>query len=91
MKKIILVSFVLISLASCTHKQPTTKYDSEKAIPKDAVSSEDYYVTREYTYDGCEYVRFGRGDHAWGAHKGNCKNPIHNNKLDTVYINKKTF
>jgi len=29
------------------------------------------------TFDGCEYVRFEAGSGAWGAHMGNCKNPIH--------------
>jgi len=28
-------------------------------------------------YDGCEYVYFSGGTSTWGAHKGNCSNPIH--------------
>lgn len=29
------------------------------------------------TFEGCEYVKFSCGSGTWGAHKGNCKNPIH--------------
>lgn len=31
----------------------------------------------EYTYHGCEYVVFSSGSNAWGSHKGDCSNPIH--------------
>lgn len=31
----------------------------------------------EYTYGGCEYIKVGYGQSAWGSHKGNCINPIH--------------
>ena len=27
--------------------------------------------------DGCEYIKVGLGNHTWGCHKGDCKNPIH--------------
>ena len=33
--------------------------------------------SREIVYDGCEYLKFGFGEHATMAHKGNCINPIH--------------
>jgi hypothetical protein len=31
-----------------------------------------------YTLEGCEYIVGGIGKSSWGSHKGNCKNPIHN-------------
>ena len=69
MKKIILIAFSGMILSSC-ELQP-----DGQAQPKtdgNLVAS-----ATEYTYDGCQYVRFGYGDCAWGAHKGNCNNPIH--------------
>ena len=30
-----------------------------------------------YTLEGCEYILVGHGNFQWGSHKGNCKNPIH--------------
>lgn len=32
---------------------------------------------RTNTMEGCEYVVVGIGNHQWGSHKGNCKNPVH--------------
>lgn len=31
----------------------------------------------EITYDGCQYMFVYWGNATWGAHKGNCTNPIH--------------
>jgi hypothetical protein len=42
----------------------------------------DYSI---YTLDGCEYVRFGRGNYSWGSHKGNCSNPIHKGQHPSPY------
>ena len=40
---------------------------------------EKYYQI--YTLEGCEYIEVnGRSNAAWGTHKGNCKNEIHNKK-----------
>jgi hypothetical protein len=39
-----------------------------------------------YTLEGCEYVVVGYGDSKWGSHKGNCKNPIHREKSDTLSL-----
>ena len=39
--------------------------------------------------DGCEYVYYGMGtNYGLFTHKGNCNNPIHKVKTDTVYIKK---
>jgi hypothetical protein len=40
-------------------------------------SDEHYKNVTEFTYGGCEYIRVGYGQNAWGSHKGNCINPIH--------------
>jgi len=40
---------------------------------------EKWYPVHTYKHDGCEYVVFGYGSNAWGGHKGNCSNPIHQN------------
>jgi len=50
------------------------------------LSKDSRYINssvEEYTYQGCEYIVVGYPtDHCWGAHKGNCKNPIHH--YDTI-------
>ena len=47
-----------------------------KEIDTSEAQYERYYQT--YTLDGCEYIEINGGtDHAWGTHKGNCKNSIH--------------
>jgi len=41
---------------------------------------------------GCEYICFYRGDATWGAHKGDCKNPIHQfnkSNVDVKFYNDK--
>lgn len=56
---------VLLMLAGCEPK------DGDKT------ESERYYTI---TYEGCEYLRTGTehySQEATMAHKGNCKNPIH--------------
>lgn len=47
-----------------------------KALDTSIPQYEIYYQI--YTLDGCEYIEVNGGtDHAWGTHKGNCKNSIH--------------
>jgi len=36
----------------------------------------DPSTVKEYTYQSCDYIRVNTG-YGWGAHKGNCSNPIH--------------
>lgn len=70
-----------------------TNYDTSQqnwASDKDIANA-----LRVFTYDGCEYIRFSRGNSSgrtekgYMAHKGNCTNPIHRNhvdkKLDKMY------
>ncbi len=62
-------------LISCD-EQPKVK---EQPIGLRQKSDEHYKNVTEFTYGGCEYIRVGYGQNAWGSHKGNCTNPIHNN------------
>ena len=68
-----LLGMVLISLTSCS-EQPKSK---EKPIGLRQKSDEEYKNVTEYTYGGCEYIKVGYLQNAWGSHKGNCSNPIH--------------
>ena len=70
-----LLGMVLISLTSCD-EQPKSK---EEPIGLRQKSDEHYKNVTEYTYGGCEYIKVGYGQNAWGSHKGNCSNPIHKN------------
>jgi hypothetical protein len=62
-------------LISCD-EQPKVK---EQPIGLRQKSDVRYKNVTEFTYGGCEYIKVGYGDCAWGSHKGNCTNPIHNN------------
>jgi hypothetical protein len=63
-----ITTLILISLNSC-NPSPEKKLNKPNVI-----EFTNYDI---YTIEGCEYVRFGRGNHSWGSHKGNCSNPIH--------------
>ena len=60
-------------LISCD-EQPKVK---EQPIGLRQKSDEHYKNVTEFTYGGCEYIKVGYGQSAWGSHKGNCINPIH--------------
>jgi hypothetical protein len=49
----------------------------EKPIGLRQKSDDRYRNVTEFTYGGCEYIKVGYGQSAWGSHKGNCINPIH--------------
>ena len=68
-----LLGMILITLVSC-EKQ---KSQIEEPIGLRQKSDEHYKNVTEFTYGGCEYIRVGYGQSAWGSHKGNCTNPIH--------------
>jgi hypothetical protein len=63
-------------LISCDGQKPQT---IEEPIGLRQKSDVRYKNVTEFTYGGCEYIKVGYGDCAWGSHKGNCTNPIHNN------------
>ena len=68
-----LLGMILISLVSCSKQGPQI----EEPIGLRQKSDEHYKNVTEFTYGGCEYIRVGYGQNAWGSHKGNCTNPIH--------------
>lgn len=61
-------------LISCDGQKPQT---IEEPIGLRQKSDDRYRNVTEYTYGGCEYIKVGFGQNAWGSHKGNCINPIH--------------
>jgi len=63
-------------LISCDGQKPQT---IEEPIGLRQKSDDRYKNVTEFTYGGCEYIRVGYGQSAWGSHKGNCSNPIHKN------------
>jgi hypothetical protein len=69
-----LLGMVLISLTSCSEQTPKSK---EEPIGLRQKSDDRHKNVTEFTYGGCEYIRVGYGQSAWGSHKGNCSNPIH--------------
>ena len=75
MKKLLFL-IVLSLLVSCEgqNSQPI-----EKPIGLRQKSDDRHKNVTEFTYGGCEYIRVGYGQSAWGSHKGNCSNPIHKN------------
>ena len=68
-----LLGMILITLVSCEEQ----KSQIEEPIGLRQKSDEHYKNVTEFTYGGCEYIRVGYGQNAWGSHKGNCINPIH--------------
>ena len=75
MKRVIFrmaIVFMAILLTNCTgHVEVSTSTSKPKNKPKEPTN---YYVDiDEFTIDGCQYLLGYR----WGAHKGNCNNPIH--------------
>ena len=79
MKRVIFrmaVVFMAILLTNCTeHVEVSTSTSKPKNKPNELfLESTNYYIDiDEFTFDGCQYIR----GHRWGAHKGNCNNPIH--------------
>ena len=73
MKTIILIIITLF-LFSCGNQNVQ---QIEEPIGLRQKSDDRHKNVTEYTYGGCEYIRVGYGQNAWGSHKGNCVNPIH--------------
>jgi hypothetical protein len=69
-----LLGMVLISLTSC---DKTISKQIEKPIGLSQKSDDRFKNVTEFTYRGCEYIKIGFGENAWGSHKGNCENPFH--------------
>jgi len=86
MKKLLLATLLIGMMGGCIDKPTSNKEDQltdtvtkQNQIVKDTVLNGKYYylAVKEYTYQGCQYIRVGYRAEVWGAHKGNCSNPIH--------------
>jgi hypothetical protein len=78
MKKIILLGIVpFLGLCSCDEENRGPKAPESKILKLDSTSMYQDQNYKVYTLEGCEYIKVGFGRDAWGSHKGNCKNPIH--------------
>jgi hypothetical protein len=77
LKKIGFLTALLILISSCEDERPRAKAPETKRMELDSTSQYYDQQYRVYTLEGCEYLVVGYGNLRWGAHKGNCKNPIH--------------
>jgi hypothetical protein len=76
MRRLIILSVVLLGLHSCAFEDKNTKRHSPvKYLDKSSPNYDKQYEI--YILDGCEYIVVGVGNTNWGSHKGDCKNPIH--------------
>jgi len=65
MRNLSLNILAVLMLSGCEPDTVKTKYTGEYINGSQV---------RIIEFEGCEYVKFGGGDVAWGSHKGNCKN-----------------
>ena len=72
---IISICFVV---PSCVNDGPKAPKSKQMELDTNSQYYDQQY--RVYTLEGCEYIVCGQGTTRWGSHKGNCKNPIHNEK-----------
>lgn len=79
MKKSILFLSIILGLLTSCDEPLNPKAPESKRMELDTTSQFRDQQYRVYTLEGCEYIVFGYGNTRWGSHKGNCKNPIHNN------------
>ena len=72
----------LVSMLACLppNNNPNINRAEERGHNQLELDSTSQYYNRRYTIytlDSCEYIVVGYGNHQWGSHKGDCKNPIH--------------
>lgn len=70
------IAFVICSFSGCTTSEITSKEDKAIEDKKHAERLESAFNV--IILDGCEYYQLGNRKIGFMAHKGNCKNPIHN-------------
>lgn len=78
MKKLLFL-IVLSLLISCEGNVQVSTQSKEEPIGLRQHADDYAKNVTEFTYGGCQYIKVGVGDCAWGSHKGNCTNPIHKN------------
>ena len=81
-----ILGFLLGMILISCDQQPTKKLpEKPQELTKDPNTDDHYIKVREYTYEGCEYIKVGYGKSIWGSHKGNCDNPIHKGQHPSPY------
>jgi len=83
MKKILFIGIALMVLgAALLFMSCEDKPYAPNPHRMELDNTSEYYDQnyRVYSLEGCEYIVVGAGKQQWGSHKGNCKNPIHQNK-----------
>lgn len=80
----VLLLSAILALTSCKDEEQARR-ESLPAGPKILEKDSKYYDQnyRIYELNGCEYIVVNYGNHQWGSHKGDCKNPIHKCPCDT--------
>ena len=79
--KVITVIFSLLLMASCQsieERQEAIK--ANRSTKLDSTSSNYELRYRIMALDDCQYILVGSGHNRWGSHKGDCPNPIHQQK-----------
>jgi hypothetical protein len=67
--KHLLLALLILTFAGCVESTLERRKTKEKYSGR---------TVEIVVFEGCEYVHFGMGDWSWGAHKGDCRNSIHN-------------
>ena len=95
MKRINIVTIAIVACVwvigivavSCNERRGA-KAPESKRMELDTNSRYYDQQYKVYTLEGCEYLVVGSGDLRWGSHKGNCKNPIHQESTDLDFSEK---
>jgi hypothetical protein len=79
--KYILLLLTSILLFSCQSEEERQEHIKDRQSTElDSTSTDNYKQFKIWTLDNCQYVVVGYGDYRWGSHKGDCTNPIHQQK-----------
>jgi hypothetical protein len=82
--EVVIISVLILLFAtlftSCDDGKRGSKAPEGKRMELDSTSRYYDQNYKTYTLEGCEYIVVGFGKDRWGSHKGNCKNPIHDNR-----------
>jgi hypothetical protein len=69
-----------LGMISC-QSEVERKQSAEEALKHelDSTSTHPKLQYQTFTLEGCEYIVVspGNGHFTWGSHKGNCRNPLH--------------
>jgi hypothetical protein len=82
LKSLFILCLVICFLSSCTEKVEVIVTKEEKAAIEETKKKQNQQRVESsfhiITLDGCEYYKASGFGVGFMAHKGNCKNPIHN-------------